>query len=594
MKHGIAFPDYINTEDVFNKHAWREREPHVIRISFLIFLLIAVPLVIAMRLFAIQVIQGSFYRSLSDENRTQTVLIHAPRGVIFDRNGTPLVFNTPGFRKIEKDKIILLPKDQALSLIARGEKLSIDSLRSYPYKDVFAHVVGYIGQVSKKELASDTFSSYLLTDVVGKTGIERFYEQRLKGLDGKQLVEVDAWGKTLRVLGKTDPVAGENITLTLDVGLQSATFDAINKVKKGVVMVSTPQGEILALVSRPSYDPNLFTLDALYAREAIASESAYGSVSDILSDSYNQPLLNRAISGEYPPGSTFKIITAAAGLEKDVDEHFVVEDTGILNVGAFSFANWYFTKYGKTEGMVNMVKGLARSNDIFFYKLAERLGVDALSDMAKQFGLGEKTGIDLLGERRGIVPSDSWKKETIGEQWYLGDTYHYGIGQGYLLVTPLQVNGWTQAIANGGSLYQPRLINDAKLRVKNEKFLKDKTVELIREGMIKSCSPGGVAWPLFKFKVQNEKLKIDGKNFLEPSEATVSAQFKTYREIVIACKTGTAQHGGERDLPHAWITLFAPAYNPQIVVTVLAESSGEGSDIAAPIAKKILEEWFSR
>jgi len=200
----------------------------------------------------------------------------------------------------------------------------------------------------------------------------------------------------------------------------------------------------------------------------------------------------------------------------------------------------------------------------------------------------------LLGEEKGIVPTEDWKKKVIGEQWYLGDTYHYGIGQGFLLVTPLQVNAWTQVIANGGDLYTPHLLKSSKFKVQSSKLLSEKNLSLIRQGMVESCEPGGVAWPLFKLKIKNEKLKIDGRNFLTALESSTSGDLKDYREISIACKTGTAQHGGEETLPHAWITLFAPAYDPQIVVTVLSESSGEGSNVAAPVAKKILEEWFSR
>ncbi|MBU4099145.1 hypothetical protein KJ980_05860, partial [Patescibacteria group bacterium] len=192
-----------------------------------------------------------------------------------------------------------------------------------------------------------------------------------------------------------------------------------------------------------------------------------------------------------------------------------------------------------------------------------------------------------------------WKDENIGESWYLGDTYHFGIGQGFLLTTPLQVNSWTEVIANGGVLYEPHLLKNQKSKIKNphfaeasrgkQKLLSEKTIELIRQGMIESCSPGGVAWPLFDFKVQNSKLKIDGRNFVKAASSSADT-----RQVSIACKTGTAQHGGEEALPHAWITLFAPAYDPQIVVTVLSESSGEGSNMAAPVAKKILEAYFSR
>lgn len=592
IKPGVAFPDYISLEKPHFRRQFDDKMNNPLRGFLLPLLIILVLGFLFFRLFSLQIVQGPYYRRLADNNRTRTVVIHAPRGIIFDRNGTPLVFNIPGFRRQENGKTKLLSQDEAVSLLSKNEKLDIDSLRQYPYKDAMSHVLGYVGQISESELKDPKFEGYRGGDIIGKFGIEAEYEQILKGEDGRQLVEVDSLGRTVRKLGQTDAVSGQDIILTLDANIQKAAFEATKDVKKGAVIVSTPTGEILALVSKPSFDPNFFTQGLDYK---VATDSAYPDVSAILADSKNQPLLNRAISGTYPPGSTFKLVNAAAGLEGGViDENFQVLDTGTFSVGAFSFSNWYFTQYGKTEGEVNVVRAIKRSNDIFFYHLAEKVGVDGLSAEAKKFGLGNVLGIDLSGETAGIVPDDGWKKRVVGEQWYLGDTYHYGIGQGYLLTTPLQVNGWTQAIANGGKLYQPHLLKSQKSEVISQKLLSQKNFSLIREGMIESCSTGGVAWPLFEFRVKNEKLRVDGKNFIEVPEATTSASFSEYRKVSVACKTGTAQHGGENDIPHAWITLFAPAYNPEIVVTVLSEESGEGSNVAAPIAKKILEEWFSR
>jgi penicillin-binding protein 2 len=566
VKIGPAFGDYIRLEKG-QKHKGNFDKNYSIRSYILpVILIVAVTLIVA-RLFFLQIVNGSNYRNLSDSNRTRTIPIHAPRGIMFDRQGVPLVFNVPGFREIIGDKTNLIGKNDALNLLSQGKtNLEIDSLRNYPYKDATAHVLGYIGQISKEELKQKEFADYSGGDLVGKIGIENEYENLLRGTDGKELVEVNSLGRIVRELGQTDPIPGRNITLTLDIALQQKVFEAAKDIKKGAIIVSNPKGEILALVSKPSFDPNLFTMNEGYAPD---ETSPYKSVSQIIMDLDGQPLLNRAIGGVYPPGSTFKIIVAAAGLEdKVIDKDFQIEDTGILRLGTFSFGNWYFLQYGRTDGEVNVVKAIQRSNDIFFYKLAEKIGIDKLSQFAEKFGLGKKLGIDLMGEQPGTVPTEEWKKSTIGENWYLGDTYHYGIGQGFLLTTPLQVTAWTQAIANGGVIYKPHILLSDTLS-KTQKFLSDDTVSLIRQGMVEACSTGGVAWPLFDFKVKGKPMSL-------------------------ACKTGTAQHGGEDTMPHAWITLFAPAENPQIIVTVLSEDSGEGSNVAAPIAKKILEEWFGR
>lgn len=593
MKYGIAFPDYIKSKKrPFISRSSEKSERNDTRSFLLPFALFIFVSVLFFRLFSLQVIDGSHYLALSDSNRIRTTTIHAPRGVIFDRNGVPLVYNIPGFRQIVNGKTELLSRDSALKKLAKGQKgLEIDALRQYPEKDVFAHVVGYIGQINTTELQSEQYKNYQLGDLVGRMGVEEEYEHQLRGIDGRQLVEVDALGKPTRVIGVKEAIPGKNITLTLDRKMQEVAYQSLGT-EKGAVVVSKPNGEILALVSKPSFDPNLFTLGSSYHT---ATDSAYPTISSALSDSKNQPFLNRAISGTYPPGSTFKLITAAAGLsQKIIDEHYQVQDNGILRVGDFSFANWYYTDYGKTDGMVDVVKAIKRSNDIFFYTLGNLVGVGRLSKEAVDFGLGAPTGIDLPGEAAGLVPTKEWKKKTIGEDWYLGDNYHYAIGQGYLLTTPIQVNLWTQAIANRGVEYRPYLLLGKKPVVSKSNLLNDKNFKLIRQGMIEACDTGGVAWPLFDFKVKNPNLKIDGKDILAVPQASGSADMKDYRKITIACKTGTAQHGGEKTLPHAWITLFAPAYHPQIVVTVLAESSGEGSNVAGPIAKKILEEWFGR
>lgn len=592
---GLAFGDHIKTEK-FKRRRYDDEPQQALQMRHFLLLasLVVATFLLITKLFTLQVIHGADYQKLADSNRMRTKIIHAPRGVIFDRNGVPLVFNIPGFRRIieKKDDQPIrtehLEKEEALKLISKGDSsVEVDSLRQYPYKDATSHVLGYVGQISEEEVKEPEFVDYQPTDWLGKNGIEGEYESFLRGTDGKQLLEVDALGKEVRPLGQTDPIPGQDITLTLDAKIQQKAFEATKDVEKGVVIASKPDGEILAMISRPSFDANLFTLDKTYKT---ASESAYKSLADILKDGDKQPLLNRVIGGVYPPGSTFKIVTAASGLEnKVIDKKYTVEDTGVLKLGDFSYANWYYTEQGKKEeGPVDIVKALARSNDIFFYKLAEKIGVDRLTTTAKSFGVGSKLGIDLGGEVSGLVPSKQWKKENIKESWYVGDTFHYGIGQGYLLTTPLQVNSWTEAFANGGTLYRPRLKKDGPHETLSSNLLTDKSLPLIRQGMIDACRKGGVAWPLFDYRVKNKHLHVDGKNYL-----TVASASADTREIPVACKTGTAQHGGDDTLPHAWITLFAPAYKPEIVVTVLVESKGQGSNEAAPIAKKVLDAYFN-
>lgn len=589
---GLAFSEFVHhTSHEKRRHYQMPDDDQRLRGYILFFSFLVMILFLLIRAVDLTLIQGDRYKALADNNRVRTTIIHAPRGVIFDRYGKPLVFNTPGFRQIDGEKVTVLKKDDALEKMIQGQKnIEIDSLRQYPLKEAMTHVIGYVGQITKEEL--QRYPSYNGADFIGKEGIEQSYEATLKGIDGKRLIEVDAMGKPMRVLGSTDPIAGKDITTTIDADVQEAAYAAMSNMKKGSVIVSTPQGQILALVSKPSFDPNLFTMGNEYKT---GTSSGYQKIADVLLDSENQPLLNRSIAGTYPPGSTFKLVTAVAALEmKKIDRNYSIEDTGVLKVGEFSFGNWYFLQHGKKDGQVNVIKAISRSNDIFFYQIASLIGVDSLSEVARQFGVGQVLGIDLIGEAKGIAPTRAWKEKVMKEQWYLGDTYHYGIGQGYLLTTPLQVNVFTQAIANGGSIYRPRLVEKNEDPIIAKVPITDEALSLVREGMKQSCSPGGVAWPLYNFTVVNEKLKIDGKNFLEAPAASGSARNAARRIVTVACKTGTAQHGDEDTLPHAWITLFAPADNPQIVVTVLNESSGEGSSEAGPIAKKVLEEWFSR
>lgn len=584
LKPGPAFSDSISSERVRRYKRGGSGGVREIFHFLPLFILCAAGILLVFRLFYIQILRNNYFMRLSNENRIRTEILPAPRGIIFDIKKRLLVSNTPSFKLISGKSIQILEKDEALRLIAKGQAVHNDVQREYHYKTAFSHVVGYVGQISEEELATPAFDGYFLSDFVGKLGLEKQYEARLHGKAGKELFEVDARGKKIRSLGRQEATPGENIHTTLHLDVQLAAARALSNDTKGAVVVSDPRnGAILALYSSPTFDTNLFTHSKQYK-----GEGKYSSLMEVLSDSENQPVLNRATSGVYPPGSTFKLVTAIAALESGaITLDTKIEDTGVIRVGAFSYSNWFFTQYGKTEGQVDVVKAVARSNDIFFYKAAEETGAQTLAQWAKKLGLGTKLDIDLAEESGGTVPDPSWKKREIREPWYLGDTYNYGIGQGYLLTTPLQVNMLTVPFANDGVLYQPHLIQGKKT-VLQKNFVNKKYRDAVRLGMKQSCERGGVAWPFFEFRVKNEKLQLDGLDYTEVSSAGAM-----FTRVSIGCKTGTAETY-EKAEPHAWITVFAPYHKPEVVVTVLVEHAGEGSSVAAPIAKKILEEYFEK
>lgn len=593
---GKAFPDFLTRGHTRRPHRQDDDDFHSRRRPMRLFTLVTVYMltfvILEARLFHLTIVQGVRNRLRSEGNRVREEIIPAPRGIIFDRHGIALVRNIPFYREIIKDcpndretceRAIDTNEARRLVVSGNGGNLTLRIGREYLLGDKVAHLTGYIGEVSSEErrrLSAGCQGGsclYRIGDFIGRGGIEGEYESRLRGVDGRELVEVDAQGNTLRTLGKVPEIAGNNLTLTIDAKLQELTSTLIAS-RSGALLVTIPQsGEVLALSSAPSFDPNSFILGD-------------SQVVDILS-SPHRPLFNRAISGTYPPGSTFKIVTATAALEeKVVTSKTKIEDSGVIAIGPYKFHNWFFSQYGKTEGAIDMVRALARSNDIYFYRAGEMLGVDKLSRWAGKFGLGKVWGLDLPGEEAGVVPNAQWKVENFNEAWYLGDTYHFAIGQGNLLTTPLQVNMFTNIIASG-KICPPRLIKEeVSSCVASE--ISPETLETVREGLRQACSPGGTGWPLFKFKVKNSKLKIDGVNFLTTYESTTSA--KPMIEIPVACKTGTAEYGDPKGRTHAWFTAFAPVKNPEISVTVLVEGGGEGSSVAGPIVKKIFEYWFSQ
>lgn len=516
--------------------------------------------IIFVRLFHLQIVEGKVNRELAEGNRIQIKVIHAPRGVIFDRNGKILAANSPAFRK----KVKLISREEALELEVKNDpeagELEVDNVRTYPMSERFAHVVGYVGEISEDQMKSKEYKNYRLGDRIGQAGVEFQYEKYLRGTDGGEIIEVDSSGSKLRTLRRNPPRAGQNIYLTIDASLQDKIYEHLKQalVQSGsccgsAIAMDPTNGQILALVSLPSFDPNIFTnrFDEM-------------AISQIFTQK-DFPILNRAISGTYPPGSTFKIISSLAALASGkVTANTTIQDNGVIYLGSFKFTNWYFTQYGKTEGVVNLSKALQRSNDTYFYEISRMVGEEKLVEWANKLKLGSKLDIDLPGEVYGLVPTDEWKRKTFGLGWYPGDTLHFAIGQGFVLTTPLQILGITSFIASDGILYQPQLIlTNFKPKVLVSNLTSEQQIKLIKDGLKLVPKTGGTAWPFFTFPIST------------------------------AGKTGTAEYGDPKNRTHAWYTSFAPADNPKIVLTVLVEGGGEGSSVAAPIAKEVYRWYFS-
>lgn len=499
------------------------------------------------RLFELTVIKGAYYKTLSDENRIRRIPIIAPRGKILARDGEVLVTNDK--KELNEDLYEINSQEQGVL---------IEWQRVYPMKEAFAHVGGYLGEVGKDELGKvsgecSEKGPRILSSLIGRSGLEEEYNCLLSGMDGELLLEVDAYGTNVHVLGKRNPMVGEDLQTNIDYGLQKKVYELV-KNKKAAVIVTSPKGEVLALVSSASFDPNAFVdIDMLKEREKILKDEGL-------------PLFNRVIGGKFHPGSIYKPIVAITALEEgEIDEDFTYTDEGQITIksiyGDYSYRNWYFTQYGATEGEIGLVRAIARSTDTFFYKVGELAGIDNIVKWSDRFGLDKKTGIDIPGEIEGLVPSPDWKMDVRGERWFLGNTYHMSIGQGDLAVTPVAINSAIGAIANDGELCEPKIVGTGECA---DLGISKSDINLVKEGMKGACSSGGTAYPFFDFE---EKAGFG-----------------------VACKTGTAENVSED--PHAWFTVFAPADDPKIVATVLIENGGEGSQVAAPIAREIFNYYF--
>ena len=568
------------------------------------------------RLWHLQVAEGDQYRSLSENNRVRLKRVRATRGTILDRKGNVLVDNRPSFdlvmvpedthdvpRTIAAlhrllgaqagdlagavaaasnrppfEEVILqrdLPWESIVALETHqfdlpGVSVQVGPRRTYPFGKVAAHLLGYVGEVNDRELKDR--QGYHLGDLIGKAGAERYWEDYLRGTDGGQQVEVDAVGRKLRVLSEVEEIPGNNLVLTVDRELQLATEDALGEYEGAIVALDVRTGEVLSMVSRPAFDPNIFA-------RGIRRAEWRGLVED-----RKRPLNSKAIQGTYPPGSTFKIIMAAAALEEGVINPF----TGIFCGGGMFFGNRTFRCWRKGgHGTVNVHEALVRSCDVFFYQVGQRLGVDTIAEYAHKFGLGAPTGIALEHESSGIIPTSAWKRQRFGEPWYAGETLSIAIGQGYVTSTPLQMANAMAAIANGGTVFKPQFVK----RVENS----DGTV-------VKEQPPIETGELGFK---KSTILQIRQALFDVVASSRGTGSKARVPGIEVGGKTGTSQvgklgaerlkqHKFQRERKdHAWFVAFAPVSNPEIAVAVLAEHAGEhGGTVAAPIARKVIAHYF--
>ncbi len=455
-----------------------------------------------------------------------------------------------------------------------GVSLSVRMRRSYISSEEnlssLSHLIGYTGKISERDL--EVFGNeYSLIDYIGKSGLEYFYENELKGEKGQKYIEVDFLGREKRIISEVPAKDGNALVLSLDLDLQRKSEEILKdylfrhkKERASIIALDPRTGAVLTLISWPSYDNNLFSRGI--------SQADYSS----LINNPNRPLFNRAISGSFPSGSSIKPAVAAAALEESIiTAHSSVYSGGGISVGPWFFPDWRAGGHGLT----NVRKAIADSVNTFFYLIGggyenfKGLGIDKLIDYFKLFALGQQSGIDLPQEGRGFVPSPEWKREVIGESWYIGNTYHVSIGQGDLSLTPLQIANITSFFANGGKLYRPYLVE--KVLDKNDELLMQTEKDVIREGFISDA---------------NVQIVKEG---MRQTITSGSARRLNYLSVEIAGKTGTAQWRSNRT-PHSWFTSFAPYENPEIVLTVLIEEGGDGSAIASSIAGDILEWYFTR
>ncbi|MDD5397213.1 MAG: penicillin-binding protein 2 [Candidatus Moranbacteria bacterium] len=612
---GMEIEDYVLSAT--EKEAARMEKPLEKRwFDFLWWSMLAFVFLLGGRVIFLTVIKGAYYQNVSSGNSIRSIVIKAPRGRIFDRTGKPLVNNVPSMDVViipadvprddakikdvaakvssilnmdnnevladlqsnSKSKslnpVLLkenIGQEQALIIMEKandipGISIEKTAIRDYVDGPIFSHILGYDGKIEQKELEQN--QGYLLTDYIGKQGIEKSYEKYLRGVHGADQVEVDSMGNIKREVGIINSKPGSDLVMSIDADLQKKLYDSMTAILQktntkiaSAVAINPQNGQVLAMVDVPSYDNNLF-----------ANKISGNDYANLINDP-NKPLFNRSIAGEYPPGSTIKPAIAAAALSEGVITPSTTIDGlgGMLRIGSYTFGDW------KTHGPSDVRTAIAQSNDIFFYTIGggygniQGLGMNNMKKWDNLFGFGSPTGIDIGGEASGLIPDEQWKLDNIHEKWSVGNSYHAAIGQGYVTATPLQLANYTAAIANGGTLYKPQLVSKIK---KSDGSVISIAPEVIRSGFV---SP--------------DVLNVVREGMRQTVLAGTAQPLKDM-PIEIAGKTGTAQFGIGASQEHGWFISFAPFSNPEIAMAVLVEGAGEGFTSALPVTKEVYQWYF--
>ena len=582
------------------------------RVSIIILVNILMFVVLLCRLYYLQVFEAGKYKTMSDENRISTRFLLSPRGAIYDRNGEIIAKNEQDFQAMliaeqapdiqgvvdkfseiielsdeDKEKIeqsinkryrfipVRLKNNLSWQEVSKlmlhssdlaGLEISEGLSRKYPYGNIYAHVLGYVGPVSESEKNGNPL--YMVPGFkLGKSGLEKYFDERLRGISGTIKLEVNAFGRVMNEIERDAGVQGENITTTLDSRLQKVAYEAFGDNSGAAVVLNVNTGEILALVSTPSFDPNLFT-----------NGISYKNWNELLNNE-RTPLINKAVSGQYSPGSTFKIVVALAALEAGV----ITPSTRIYCNGGMEIGNTRFHCWKHSgHGSLNVVEALKYSCDIFFYEVAMRVGIDKIKEMAVKLGMSEALNVGLDNEKGGLIPSTDWKYAKYGTSWTKGDSANSGIGQGYVLVTPIQLATMLARVVNGGYEVKPTFIKPTGKDLANIRRLDISTrnIEIVKQGMYEVVNTrGGTA--------SRAKINVNG--------AKMGGKTGTTQVRRISMKERAGGVISDSRLPwnlrnHALFVGFAPVDNPKYAVAVVVEHGSSGSGVAAPIAGKILKE----